>query len=164
MQLQPSAREACHRDHGARPAGGASRAWRLLSGGGSGSSEVAALELAVDAAPPGDAGQHAEESFECGVAAWQADLSHLEHQRSVKRVTGHAVLAHEPVGRESVGDAKALLEARAAGPKLDLDDAAILARIAPGVDAAGRRDGLVAGSELVVDAVDLDGRVVLRAL
>ena len=50
-------------------------------------------------------------------------------------------------------------EARAPGSKLDLDDAGILARIAPGVDTAGGRDGLVTRSELMLDAVDLDGEL-----
>jgi len=116
-------------------------------------SEVTALELSVDAAPPGDAGQQPEDPFECGVATGQTYLSHLEHQRRLERVAGHAVLAHEPVGREPVGDAKPVFEAGAAGPKLDLDDAAVLARIAPGVEAPDRCDGLVAWFELVVDAV-----------
>ena len=49
----------------------------------------------------------------------------------MERVARHAVLEHEAVGGEPVGDAQRFLEARAAGSKLDVGDAALRARIAP---------------------------------
>jgi hypothetical protein len=89
-------------------------------------------------------------------SAGQAHLSHLEQQCEVERAAGHAVLAHTPVGGQPVGDSQRLLEARAAGPQLDVGDAALGARIAPGVEAVWVRDDLVARFELVAYAVDLD--------
>ena len=59
-------------------------------------SEVTALELSVDAAPPGDAGQQPEDPFERGVATGQTYFSHLEHSAAWSGLRGTPFLRTSP--------------------------------------------------------------------